>query len=135
MDPNSTHQLWSKWLIGVRPSLPVLPAWRELRANLVAFLKSTGKFKSGTLVQIKQFPRGYVVELLTDTDLHPHDDSIVEYYRDSFERFFRNGLGASTRVFLKAKLMAGERLDGRPSDQMLILPRLEIPQRQPAGVR
>lgn len=126
-DPNSRHQLWSKWTVVIRPSLPVRPALSEFKLNTERFLRSTGKFQSGTQIKITEEPTRYTLELLVDTDLHPHDAETRAYYEQAFQKFYALGLGALTTVTLKTDLMAGERLDGKPPDQLLIVPPFSIP--------
>jgi hypothetical protein len=123
MNPNSTHQLWSKWIITIRPDLPVQPAFAEVQANAARFLRKA--FGSAALCRVRRFTKAWVVEVLADAQYHPDDrESFTAMSRD-LTRFFRNGFGsANTDVRVKARLMAGERMDGGAPDQMLMMPSL-----------
>ena len=120
MDPNSRHQLWSKWIITIRPRVPFAPAFQEVKAHTARFMRHG--FGSAAMCRIRQFPKAWVVEVLADRERHPHDQADFAYMRDSVIQFFRNGFGPSTDVYVKARLMAGARLDGGAPDQMLIMP-------------
>jgi hypothetical protein len=124
MNPNSAHQLWSKWIITVRANTPYTPAYAEMRQNVGRFLRKG--FGSAGQWRLRWFPRNnvWVVQMLAESARHPHSKQDFDYFKDAFVAFFRNGLGQQAHVHIKARLMAGERLDGRPSDQMLIMPSL-----------
>lgn len=102
------------------------PALRVVEANVRRMLRAT--FGSGSTARIREFPKAYVVELLTDAARHPQDRGAFLHTLATFDRFFKDGFGARTDVQVKARLMAGERLDGGPADQLLILPPLLMPQ-------
>lgn len=124
-DPNSQNQLWSKWTIVVRPHLPLAPTFATVKGNVARFVRKG--FGTGGMMRIRQFPKAWVVEVLVDAQRHPDDKKTFEYFGRSFDEFFKNGFGPNTQVTTKARLMAGQRLDGKAPDQMLILPRLVIP--------
>jgi hypothetical protein len=44
----------------------------------------------------------------------------------NWQRFFESGLGQGTTVRMKVKLMAGSRQDGTPSEQLLIMPHINL---------
>lgn len=122
MDPNSAHQLWAKWLVVVRPSLPMSPACAEVQAQTARFVRK-GWGTHGQM-RIRQFPRAWVFEWLVEGDRHPHDRATLDYFSRALTQFMRQGFGAASDVTVKARLMAGARLDRRPADQMVVLPPL-----------
>ena len=124
MNPNGQNQRWSKWVWFVQPGRTLVRPFVDVKANLARF---AGKaFGSVSQMRITQTGRGYLVELLTEG--HPvHDPSYRQYMRENWERFFISGFGQGTTVKMTAKLMAGSRQDGTPSDQLLILPVLHDP--------
>lgn len=124
MNPNTAHQLWSKWTIVIRPGRPFAPDFEVVRVNTARFMRKA--FGSAGQCRVRRFARAWVVEVLAEAERHPHDrDTFTAVSRD-FTRFFRNGFGEAADVRVKARLMAGQRLDGRPPDQLLILPALPV---------
>lgn len=94
-------------------------SFAEVRENAARFARKC--FGSASRMKIEQNSRGYLVQVLSEG--HPiHDPDYVNYIRELFERFFTNGFGVGTQVKMNAKLMAGSRQDGTPSEQLLILP-------------
>lgn len=125
MQPNSQNQMWSKWVWFVQPERIVPRSLQEVKANCARFGRKA--FGSASNMRVRKNSRGYLIELLTEG--HPvHDPQFVKYMRDNWTSFFMSGFGLSTKVKMSAKLMAGSRQDGTPSDQLLIIPALTIPQ-------
>jgi hypothetical protein len=130
MNPNSANQLWSKWVWFVRPAKGVSAAgnviprtWNECLSNIARFGRKA--FGSASQMNVRQTGRGYIIEVLTEG--HPvHDPQFVEHMRQSWDQFFKSGFGLSTTTKMTAKLMAGSRQDGSPSDQLVVLPSLTI---------
>lgn len=124
MNPNSAHQTWSKWIITVRPGHRFVPSFETTVTNTSRFLRkafgSTGQF------QIKRYFAAWVITVFVEGDTHPDDPAAFTYFSRALTEFFRNGFGPSTQVQVKARLMAGARLDGRPADQLLIVPGAQL---------
>lgn len=56
---------------------------------------------------------------------HPvHDPTYVAYYVTNLTQFFTIGFGLGTKVHVDTKLMAGSGENGKPPDQMMVLPSL-----------
>jgi hypothetical protein len=126
MNPNSTNQMWSKWAWFVAPAngLEAIPRkWEEVRTNIARFGRKA--FGSASQMNIRQTGRGYIIEVLSEG--HPvHDPAFVAHMRQAWDQFFKCGFGLGTTSSMTAKLMAGSRQDGTPSDQMVIMPTLTI---------
>ena len=58
---------------------------------------------------------------------HPvHDPQYTEWMHGQWRRFLKNGFGLQCAIHAHARLEAGDREDGRPADQLIILPPLSI---------
>ena len=124
MDPNSQHQLWSKWTVTVTPpTAPKLRTMAEVETNAARFFRKA--FGTATQCRILATPDFWTFEVRTEG--HPvHDPAYADYMAQAFARFFTEGFGVGTQVATASKLEAGSRQDGTPADQMLILPTFVI---------
>ena len=125
MDPNSQHQLWSKWIASVRPSGLGAPTFATVQANCARFLRKA--FGTTAQARVRQFPKAWVIEVLAEGQYHPDHQDDFQALAGALSTFLRNGFGPSAQVTVKARLMAGARVDGLPPDQLLMLPTLRIP--------
>jgi hypothetical protein len=143
MDPNSQHQIWSLWTWTVTPPL-------EKRTTLLQFGKSPRKrkiltrprnfeeikvncarfgrkaFGSTGQMNVQHWSNGqYIVKVRTEG--HPvHDPAFVTWMNGNWEKFFISGFGKGTQVKLETKLEAGDAQDGKPRDQLIIVPPFHI---------
>lgn len=124
MNPNSAHQLWSKWTIVVRPDSVVVPDFETVRLNAARFLRKA--FGSTTSMRLRQFPKAWVIEVLTESSRHPDDRGDFLYLARACRDFFCVGFGLAADVRVKARLMAGPRMDGGAPDQLIVLPTIPI---------
>ena len=77
-------------------------------------------------MKVEQKGRSYIVEVRTEG--HPvHDDEYVRSIRRQFSQFCKMGLGVGTRISLSTKLEAGSRQDGTPPEQLIMLPKFQVP--------
>ena len=60
------------------------------------------------------------------TDITPNDPAYVVWVRNRSETFFKKAFGPSVTVNVEGKLLAGSPQDGRPADQLIILPPLDL---------
>jgi hypothetical protein len=68
---------------------------------------------------------GKVWTIQVRTEGHPaHDPDYVNWMTRQWRRFFNEGFGPGTTVSVKVKIEAGDTQDGRPPDQLVILPSL-----------
>ena len=96
----------------------------EVRANCARFGRKA--FGSASQMRVRRNSRGYLIEVLTE-GAPVHDPAFVDYMRCAWQVFFEHGFGLGTKTKLTAKLMAGSPQDGKPSEQLLMMPALEIP--------
>lgn len=119
MNPNSANQRWSKWVWFVVPGRTLQRSFAEVKINCARFGRKA--FGAASQMNITQTGRGYLIEVLTEG--HPvHDPDYLRYMRENWQRFFETGFGVGTKSKLTAKLMAGSPQNGKPADQMIIMP-------------
>jgi hypothetical protein len=141
MDPNSQHQMWSLWTWTVIPERrqPVkqysfsgpygemvkVPLTIEIiKTNVAKFANKC--FGNTGQMNVSQYSDGKV-EIKVRVEGHPvHDPAYVQHVRDSWKRFLLNGFGQRTTIEFSAKLEAGNAQDGKPAEQLIILPALPI---------
>lgn len=123
MNPNSANQRWSRWTFTVTPGRTLNRSFAVLKENCARF----GRKAFGGASEMRITQTGADVTIEVRTEGHPqHEAPYVEWMRQQWERFLINGFGAGTTVALKTKLEAGSREDGRPADQLIILPSLSV---------
>ena len=57
----------------------------------------------------------------------PTGYSVGSFQTENVQRFFVNGFGAGTTVGVDVKFEAGDRQDGRPAEQLVIIPSIVVP--------
>ena len=124
MDPNSQHQLWSKWTFDVVPEKP-LPGLLELRTNLARFGRKA--FGSASQMRITVLNAKHLrVEVRTEGS-PAHDPGFQTYMQDNWDKFFKVGFGLQTTSECQVKVEAGDLQDGKPREQLIVLPKIQIP--------
>lgn len=136
MDPNSDHQLWSKWTFLVTPplrqQLNAFPRrtlkhkrpFEEVKLNVGRFTnKLFGNTGQGNLQQLRNGQWRYICRV---EGAPVHDPAYVKFTKDQWTKFFIAGFGNGTTVSIDAKLEAGDAQNGKPRDQLIILPQLQI---------
>lgn len=135
MDPNSQNQVWSLWTVTVTGgflALPSTPAhYKHVKFNAARFMRDT--FGTASTMRIVHDRNGWTFQVRTE-GTPAHDPELVAEYAAAFEKFFRNGFGTRATVTTTVKFEAGSKQDGKPSDQLLILPRLEMPRELAKGL-
>ena len=128
MNPNSQHQQWSLWTFTVTPGDPRKnPSRKEMAYNCAKFGRqmfgSTGQMK----VEQSKDGEGKFWTVWVRTEGHPvHDPQFRERMIEAWAKFFRSGFGAGTHTHCQTKHEAGDQQDGKPPDQLLILPPLRV---------
>lgn len=122
-NPNSANQTWSKWVWFVRPGELKRRPFENVRENIARFGRKA--FGSASQMRITENARGYVVEVLTEGS-PINDRRFREHMCRNWEAFFVAGFGVDTFSKMTAKRMAGSPQDGRPADQLLVLPAADI---------
>lgn len=126
MDPNSAHQRWSLWEYRVYPDTLKRPSLAAVKANCARF----GRLVFGSASQMRlrhatDATGRLYWEVAVLTEGHPvHEPSYTEWMHQRWRRFFANGFGRTSEVQCHARLEAGDRQDGTPADQLIILPPL-----------
>src|ERR1041384_418336 len=128
MNPNSAHQRWSLWEYRVYPSQTHRPLYRDVKANCARF----GRLMFGSASEMHvlcgrdEYGRLYW-EIKVRSEGHPvHDPRYVEWMHGVWRQFFQNGFGQTCDVWPHARLEAGDREDGRPPDQLIIMPSVKF---------
>jgi hypothetical protein len=123
MNPNSANQRWSKWTFTVTPGRTIERPFTVLKENCARFGRKA--FGGATEMRITQTRERVTIEVRTEGHAQ-HEAPYVEWMRKQWERFLINGFGLGTTVTLETKIEAGSRQDGRPADQLIILPPLSV---------
>lgn len=124
MNPNSQHQRWSFWSYTVYPGAPAsVPVhFTEMRLNCMRFGRLL--FGSASCMRIVHTKLYWEVSVLSEG--HPvHDPQYVEWMHEQWRQFFNKRFGNQCEVRVHARLEAGDRQDGRPPDQLILLPELK----------
>lgn len=126
MDPNSQHQLWSRWVFGIEANPNKLPSVEEVANNARRYFAKA--FKS-TVGRVRCDQQGTYYCLIVEVEGPPaHDPGYVEALREDFtRRFMEQGFShAAKLVRCDVGVLAGDREDGRPPDQMLVMPSMPV---------
>jgi hypothetical protein len=126
LDPNSQHQLWSRWVFGVEASPRKLPDVKECAENARRFFAKG--FKS-TMGQVRCDQQGTYYCFIVEIEGPPvHDPEYRAEVKARFEeKFMRLGFGPSARLTrFHAGVLAGDKEDGRPPEQLLVMPTLRL---------
>lgn len=129
MNPNSAHQRWSFWRYRVYPNRRLmLPPFEAVKLNAGRF----GRLMFGSASEMR-------VVIATDSDArlyyevsirtegHPvHEAPYVAWIHDQWRHFLHNGFGPEVEIQTHAHLEAGDRQDGQPADQLIILPSIRL---------
>lgn len=126
MNPNSANQRWSFWEYRIYPDGTKKPDYGTVKENCARF----GRMMFGTASQMRirhaldRDKRAYW-EIAIRTEGHPvHDPQYTEWIHDKWRTFFGEGFGYASEVRVHARLEAGDREDGTPPDQLIIVPSL-----------
>jgi hypothetical protein len=122
MNPNSHHQLWSRWTLRVLPGGTRRPSFAIIRHNAATFGRA--RFGSASEMRVTDvFTGRREVKIEIRSEGHPvHDPEYVAWMHDQWTRWAAAGFGPGTEVLLdEAKLEAGDRQDGAPRDQLIML--------------
>lgn len=127
MNPNSGNQMWSLWEYRVYPTALRRPDYPTVKANCARFGRLV--FGSASQMRLRCATDGVgrlYWEVAVLSEGHPvHDPQYVTWVHDQWRSFFHSGFGAC-EVQVHARLEAGDRQDGTPPDQMIILPTLRV---------
>lgn len=127
MNPNGQNQWWSKWTFLIHEA-GRHPPRRDVELNAARWMRAAFGSVGTVRVQRVLTPRvGWRVEVIVEGK-PAHDLAYVEAMRLEFQRtFVERGwgpLGAWSEV--SARLIAGSRQDGTPSEQWVSIPTLRL---------
>lgn len=124
MNLNSAHQRWSLWEYQVFPDTR-RPTYELVKATAARFGRLV--FGSASRMRIRCATDAYgrlFWEVAVLSEGHPvHDPAYVTWMHAQWRRFFALGFGPG-EVRAHARLEAGDREDGTPPDQLILLPPL-----------
>lgn len=122
IDPNSQHQVWGRWIFGVEAAPTKCPPVSECVDNARRFLAA---LLQSTVGRVRCDQQGTYYVFVAEIDgPPPYDPDRRAWIKREFrERFMRQGFGHSARlVRFEAILLAGDSEDGKPPEQMLVMP-------------
>jgi len=119
VNPNSMHQLWSRWTATITPEASRSSLdHATVRDNCARFYRKA--FGSVTELCITDGP---VWTVDCRTEGHPaHDRAYRAWMTGQLRRFLLTGFGAQATIELTVTVEAGDRQDGTPPDQLILGP-------------
>lgn len=117
MNPNSQHQVWSKWTFMVRPATRN-HAHATVEANCARFGRKA--FGSTGVMRVRYQPPVWIVEALVE-GVPVQEARYVAYMKAQWLMFFKAGFGGQSQVTASAVLVAGPPANGGPPDQLVIV--------------
>jgi hypothetical protein len=121
IDPNSQHQLWSRWTV-VLEALPgrALPSVQEIADNTRRFYKL---LFASAIGRVRADIIGRHVEIVTEIEgpaAHDPDLRANAIHRIR-EHFIRKGFGHADAA-VTVGILAGDMQDGKPPAQLIVMP-------------
>ena len=128
MNPNSSHQRWSLWEYRVYPDTTKRPPYALVKENCARFGRLIFGSVSEMRIRCATDHHGRLFwEVAILTEGHPvHEAPYTEWMHAQWRTFFRNGFGPSCEVQAHARLTAGDKQDGMPADQLIVMPLLKL---------
>ena len=124
VEPNSSHQLWSRWRFCVYGK-PVPLA--EVELNVARWLRKGFGSVGRARVRERVIAGLPVVVIEAEVEGAPaHDPGYVESVRMAFAGFVRQGWGVTGLSTTKATVLAGDVQDGRPRSQLVVMPGIPL---------
>lgn len=123
INPNSQHQMWSRWTFQVRADLRKVPRYIDCINNSRRFFKLL--FGSVGRARCDQVGRDFTFTVELE-GVPAHDPQYVKDVKRQFTKhFMHRGFGFSARLTLfEVGVLSGDKQDGKPPDQLLVLPQL-----------
>lgn len=126
MNPNSRHQLWSRWkfvFTAVRRP-PVV----EVRDNARRFFKQLFRTDVGQIRVSWAVGGTWTIELRLEGPPAHDPDCRASAQHQFVEHFMKRGFGPySELVSMDVAILAGDEQDGKPSSQLIVLPPIALP--------
>jgi hypothetical protein len=128
VNPNSQNQRWSLWEYRVYPDALHRPDYESVKTNAARFGRLA--FTSAASMRIRQATddrgRMYWEIAALAEGLPVHDPAYTEWMHEHWRKFLKHGFGEKSEILCHARLEAGDRQDGTPADQLIILPALSL---------
>lgn len=125
LNPNSQHQMWSRWIFAVEPEAGRHPPRVSvLIDNMCRFSRAGFKSTVGR-VRCEHTERCY--SMIVEIEGPPaHDPGYVASVKKEFiAKFMVPAFGSGARLArFEVGVLSGDKQDGTPPDQLLILPQL-----------
>lgn len=123
MNPNSQNQMWSFWEYRVYPDGTKKPTFQFVKRNCARFGRLLfGSASEMRLVCATDDHGRLYWEVAARTEGHPvHEPQYTEWMHNQWTKFFKMGFGDGCEVRSHARLEAGDRQDGTPADQLIML--------------
>jgi hypothetical protein len=123
MNPNSQHQLWSRWEFDIDEVGRHVPR-KDFEYNAARWIRAG--FGTAGEIRVRQTIEGWRIEVLVE-GVPAHDPWYVASVRQQFrQRFVAQGWGPMAIGRVSVKVLAGDVQDGRPRAQLLTLPPLQV---------
>ena len=124
MNPNSRNQLWSRWTWRVYPGRQTDVPFPLIRDVFARYARK--RFGSAGQMRVTRYSDYYVIDLRIEGK-PAHDPDYARHERMAWEGFFLSLFGNRTHTELRGpKIEAGSRQDGRPPDQLIIIPPIPL---------
>lgn len=123
IDPNSQHQLWSRWVFSILgKEIPL----REVEANAANWLR-LGFGTVGRARVTQRVLKGQVLYIIeAEVEGKPaHDPSFVASVRRAFDSFVYKGWGPLGTGTMSVRILAGDEQSGAPRKQLVVVPTLD----------
>jgi hypothetical protein len=129
MDPNSQNQRWSFWEYVIYPDGTRKADFVSVKLSCARFGKLIFGSASQMHVRHATDDKGVAFwEVKVLTEGHPvHDPKYADWIHVQWRRLFQNGFGPRSDIRCHARLCAGDRQDGAPADQLIIIPSIIEP--------
>jgi hypothetical protein len=132
MDPNSAHQLWSRWTFRIESAKRVPLA--DIKPNFARWLRmgfgTAGRARVSEKLETIPGPFarvGHIIALECEIEGKPaHDPGYIRSVEKGFDRFVDQGWGVTANRSVRVKIMAGDLQDGKPRAQLVVLPHIAL---------
>lgn len=118
LDPNSDHQMWSRWTFSIAERGRHVPR-TDVEFNVANWLWKG--FGSVGAAKVDATERGWRIECHIEGP-PAHDPEYVNSVRHEFNRFVFSGWGLGAMGTVEAKVLAGDQQDGVPRQQLIVMP-------------
>lgn len=120
IDPNTQHQLWSRWRFVVYGPAVELS---EVELNAGRWLRQG--FGSVGHARVQEQTQNGLVAYVIEAEVEGAPANEVGYVtsvKRNFYRFVRKGWGITAHGSVEVEILAGDRGDGKPPSQLVVMP-------------